>query len=255
MPNMDGYEATMLIRQKNKDIPIIALTANAMKEDIQRTKEAGMNKHLNKPIEVEKLYATLLQYISKKVAANEEQTIKKDDITLPEFETFNKDEALKMVLNNKKIVLNTIKGLYEFKEIKLENLNDDELARTAHTIKGLSGSLVAKELQNIAKNIEESLDRSLFEKFYQEFKKVIDEIEQKLSFGEKIQKQELSQEKRDELFAKLKEAIKTKRVKNTKPIIEELDRYHLESEDKQLFEELKGLVKKFKFKEAIELMS
>jgi polar amino acid transport system substrate-binding protein len=95
MPNMDGYEATMLIRQKNKDIPIIALTANAMKEDIQRTKEAGMNKHLNKPIEVEKLYATLLQYISKKVAANEERTIKKDDITLPEFKTFNKDEALK----------------------------------------------------------------------------------------------------------------------------------------------------------------
>ncbi len=66
MPIMDGYEATRIIREQDSNIPIIALTANAMKEDIQRTKKAGMNEHLNKPIDVKSLYDTLLKYISKK---------------------------------------------------------------------------------------------------------------------------------------------------------------------------------------------
>ncbi|NOR57399.1 MAG: response regulator, partial [Sulfurimonas sp.] len=66
MPVMDGYTATEIIREIDKDIPIIALTANAMKEDVKRTLQAGMNEHLNKPVEVEKLYGILLKYISKK---------------------------------------------------------------------------------------------------------------------------------------------------------------------------------------------
>lgn len=63
MPVMGGIEATEIIRQKNKKIPIIALSANAMLEDIKRTKSAGMNEHITKPINIEKLYATLLSYI------------------------------------------------------------------------------------------------------------------------------------------------------------------------------------------------
>jgi len=63
MPIMDGYKASEIIRQKNKDIPIIALSANAMKEDMEKSKAHGMNTHLNKPIDVENLYKVLLQYI------------------------------------------------------------------------------------------------------------------------------------------------------------------------------------------------
>ncbi len=63
MPIMDGYKATQLIRQKDPNIPIIALTANAMKEDIEKTTQYGMNSHINKPINVEKLYQTLFKYI------------------------------------------------------------------------------------------------------------------------------------------------------------------------------------------------
>jgi len=63
MPIMDGYKASEVIRKKDKDIPIIALSANAMKEDMERSKSYGMNTHLNKPIDVEKLYKALLKYI------------------------------------------------------------------------------------------------------------------------------------------------------------------------------------------------
>jgi len=63
MPIMDGYKASQIIRKKNKEIPIIALSANAMKEDMEKSTAHGMNTHLNKPIDVEKLYKVLLKYI------------------------------------------------------------------------------------------------------------------------------------------------------------------------------------------------
>lgn len=75
MPIMDGYEATRLIRIKNKHIPIIALTANAMKEDIEKTKKATMQAHINKPINVNELYKTLLMYLVKTERSPSEENI------------------------------------------------------------------------------------------------------------------------------------------------------------------------------------
>ena len=63
MPEMDGLEATRAIRAMDrpdaKTIPIIALTANAFDEDVQRSLQAGLNAHLSKPVEPENLYETL----------------------------------------------------------------------------------------------------------------------------------------------------------------------------------------------------
>lgn len=64
MPIMDGYEATKIIRGIDEDIPIIALTANAMSEEIEKTKAAKMNEHLTKPIDVAKLFNTISKYIN-----------------------------------------------------------------------------------------------------------------------------------------------------------------------------------------------
>jgi len=63
MPEMDGLEATKVIRAMDradaKTIPIIALTANAFDEDVQRSMQAGLNAHLSKPVEPEALFRTL----------------------------------------------------------------------------------------------------------------------------------------------------------------------------------------------------
>jgi len=69
MPVIDGYSATYLIRSgkassKYKEIPIIALTANAMKGDKKKCIEAGMNDYLTKPINKEKLVKYLQKYLS-----------------------------------------------------------------------------------------------------------------------------------------------------------------------------------------------
>jgi len=67
MPVMNGLEATKAIRSLDradaKEIPIIALTANAFDEDVQRSLQAGMNAHLSKPVEPEHLFETLEQLI------------------------------------------------------------------------------------------------------------------------------------------------------------------------------------------------
>ena len=63
MPEMDGLEATRFIRSMDradaKKIPIIALTANAFDEDVQRSMQAGLNAHLSKPVEPDALFSTL----------------------------------------------------------------------------------------------------------------------------------------------------------------------------------------------------
>ena len=69
MPNMDGYQATQCLRhlndKKKAEIPIIAMTANAFEEDKKRAFDAGMNEHIAKPIDIEKLRVAILSVLNK----------------------------------------------------------------------------------------------------------------------------------------------------------------------------------------------
>ena len=64
---MDGLEAARTIRSIDrpdaKNIPVIAMTANAFEEDVQQSLQAGMNAHLSKPVEPERLFETLSRMI------------------------------------------------------------------------------------------------------------------------------------------------------------------------------------------------
>ena len=72
MPNMDGYEATRQIRAlpdaAKAGIPIFAMTANAFKEDEEKCMAAGMNEHLAKPLEEDKVVRAIYENIVKKRA-------------------------------------------------------------------------------------------------------------------------------------------------------------------------------------------
>ena len=72
MPVMNGVDSTLAIRQLAgavRDIPIVALTANAMSEDVQRCYNAGMNDHLSKPVDRELLRHALLVWGGERRAA------------------------------------------------------------------------------------------------------------------------------------------------------------------------------------------
>ena len=70
MPEMDGLEATRAIRNLDRpdaaSVPVIALTANAFDEDVQRSMQAGLNAHLSKPVEPDALFTTLESLIQEK---------------------------------------------------------------------------------------------------------------------------------------------------------------------------------------------
>jgi len=67
MPEMDGYQATQVIRALNdprvKAIPIVAMTANVFKEDIEKCLEAGMNAHIGKPLDFDEVIEKLRAYL------------------------------------------------------------------------------------------------------------------------------------------------------------------------------------------------
>ena len=67
MPEMDGLIAAKTIRASGypdaTTIPICALSANAFEDDAAASREAGMDEHLKKPLELEQLYAALVKYI------------------------------------------------------------------------------------------------------------------------------------------------------------------------------------------------
>jgi CheY-like chemotaxis protein len=67
MPEMDGYEATRRIRTidhpQAKRIPIVAMTANVFREDVERCLEAGMNDHVGKPLDTGELVSKLRKFL------------------------------------------------------------------------------------------------------------------------------------------------------------------------------------------------
>ena len=67
MPVMDGYTASREIRKnpQHKDLPIIALTANALSTDQEKSKEAGMNEHVGKPFNEKEVFTVMSRYINR----------------------------------------------------------------------------------------------------------------------------------------------------------------------------------------------
>ncbi len=258
MPIMDGYEATKKIREtvKGKEIPIVALTANAMLEDRNKTKLAGMNEHLNKPIDIEKLYKIILKYLTKKLDSFPTVVKNENELDIPKFINIDTECGLYYMAGNKELYLKILSDFYKNnKELKLENLENKELTRVLHTIKGLSANIGAKNLSSIAKELEFSLDKELFPYFYVELNKVLEELkgieEKNLS---PVSSLELSSTKRDELFIELKRVLKRKRFKACKLLFAEMDRYLLKEDDKKNYDEIKNFLKEYKFKDAIALM-
>lgn len=177
MPKMDGFEATNLIRTKNQDIPIIALTANAMAGDIEATRNAKMNDHLSKPVEVDKLYKVLLKFISPKKKTSNNLINENNEIQLPEFQSMDKKKALYHLGNSEKLYIKVLKNFFnDYKELDFEFSSDEEFKRYIHTLKGLSQNIGANELYKVVLNFEQTNDKTLLLTLKSRLKDVLNEI-------------------------------------------------------------------------------
>ncbi|MBF0194642.1 MAG: response regulator [Magnetococcales bacterium] len=172
MPVMDGYEATRRIRALEKEaerpaIPIIALTANAMKEDLDKTIDAGCDMYLSKPIRKEHLLDVIGSY-AQKSKADLSSLSENINISKPSFNSGNKnDKAINFdTLSRLRQDLggNIDSPLGKFIEklpsrLKIiveavEQKNSDNLKSAAHKLKGSSASFGAERIVAICHQLE-----------------------------------------------------------------------------------------------------
>ncbi len=260
MPVMDGLEATVQIRDIDQRIPIVALSANAMNEDVQRTLKVGMNEHLKKPIEVEKLYATLFSYLSPESGDNEIVAVAdngQSQTILPTLTTIDVVTGLKLLADNEKLYIKVLRSFYEnFNSLNVEKMDGEELYRTVHTIKGISANIGAITLHALAVKWEQIQSTSTLAKLSTELQRVMAELE---SFCSQTQEQvtvkKISGTMRDRLFSDLRVAVESRRPKNCQPVLDELEVFVLSEADQKIFNQVKVLIKKYKFKEILEILN
>ncbi len=166
MPVMDGYKATTCIRQDSrfKQLPIIAMTANAMTGDREKCLDVGMNDHLLKPIDPEILYSTLRQWLDTDIEFIKDSNtpIDSDEIALPDdCSALKASVGLSHIDGNKKLFLKLLREFYKdhhnepYKIDQALQKNDTESARRlVHTIKGVAGNIGAFPLQTVAADLE-----------------------------------------------------------------------------------------------------
>ncbi len=173
MPIMDGLQATEEIRKEAhfQDLPIVAMTANARKEDQEKCAMAGMNDYITKPINPDELFNALLKWIKPKLEKQSEVTtvaasvtIEKHDDELPIIDGLDVELGLKRVLGKKSLYLTMLRNYVEHQESMPGYLyaalitNDYVTAeRLAHSEKCASGNIGASNLQEIAGEIEEMI--------------------------------------------------------------------------------------------------
>ncbi|RLA79932.1 MAG: hypothetical protein DRG78_11950 [Epsilonproteobacteria bacterium] len=251
MPKMDGYETTKLIRESDSTIPIVALTANAMKEDVVKTKEAGMNEHLNKPVEIQKLYEVLAKYIDiNKTKPEISNTV------LPEFKILDTQKALRALGDNKELYMKILKDFYiNYSEYNLQNKEQEQLKRELHTLKGLRANIGATALHLKLVELENIQDNYKLQEVSPMLKEILDELESVVNIDmQSVEKKEVLDKDIAKLFIQLNQAIKTNRPLKYKLIVQELDAYILSKSDEIIFTKVKSFLKAYRFKEAIEIM-
>ncbi|ABZ75295.1 multi-sensor hybrid histidine kinase [Shewanella halifaxensis HAW-EB4] len=173
MPVMDGYQATRELRKMPglEKLPVIAMTANAMAGDKEMCLRVGMNDHIAKPIEVARLYSTLLQYLGDSQQAitltNLDGKESENVPFWPQHEALDIDKGLQLVQNSVRLYRRILERFHSGKsniaeeiESALSQGKTADAIRYAHTLKGVSGNLCSPLLVDLASQLEAKLQDS-----------------------------------------------------------------------------------------------
>ncbi|MBF0125030.1 MAG: response regulator, partial [Magnetococcales bacterium] len=173
MPEMDGFQATAAIRQqlRFRKLPILAMTAHAMAGDRDKSLAAGMDDHITKPIDPDRLFEALVKWIPPRQQKSAIITIDPDSAIsgraanlLDHLPGIDQQVGLRQVGNNRPLF---IKLLQEFRhdyldvattiQTALEQGEQEQALRLVHTVKGIAGSLGAIELHHLVRDLETAI--------------------------------------------------------------------------------------------------
>jgi len=176
MPVMDGYTAAREIRKDPRfdQLPIVAMTANAMVQDREQALKAGMNDHVAKPIDVKDLFEVLGRWIDvpekrrigKDLAAKSSSTDAFEESTvaaaeIPKLEGIDTKDGLKRMGGNKALYLKILRKFRDSQADAVKRIRSaagagdmERAGREAHTLKGLAGNVGAQPLYQAAERVE-----------------------------------------------------------------------------------------------------
>ncbi len=198
MPVMGGIEATRLIRADGRfnELPIIAMTANAMPEDRQMCIEAGMNDHLTKPIHPDALYNTLSRWITISAPAITAEPLPmkspktNDDIGFSALRGIDISDGLQRVAGDQQLYAAILCKFRHSQADSLQNMQAatvasdfEQAASIAHALIGLAGNIGAKELAAHIRTLEfsftngKAIDLPTWQAAEQQLSYIIDSIE------------------------------------------------------------------------------
>ena len=171
MPGMDGYEATRMIRQRdtavrNHDIPIVAVTANAVAGDRELCMAAGMNDYISKPFRADLLEQTIEKWTARSTAEGLPARLPVEDLARPPADTsakiFDPEDLIDRLMGNQKLAQRTVRGFVEDVPRQLARLaqavsegDAGQVRLIAHSIKGASSGVCGLEMQKAAWNLEQ----------------------------------------------------------------------------------------------------
>ncbi|AOT07973.1 response regulator [Pseudoalteromonas luteoviolacea] len=263
MPVMDGVEATKAIRETipAKQLPILAMTANAMGPDIELCLNAGMNGHVSKPIDVEGLIKSILDTLDSDIPKQEapvaQQPQHEPDIDLV-LDGVNIAEGVQRAANNEavyfklldKFITQQVEEVINLKQsISMGNL---ELALDIlHAMKGAGANLSMDYFSEVAATLEEQVKQdSIDSEHIDTLANYLQELKGKAALLlERSQKS--TSPKQTYSLKELAQALKDYDSKATE-IVEQIDAN--EGLDKDTLKELKVMVSRFQFSEAYELL-
>ncbi|KAF0128441.1 MAG: multi-sensor hybrid histidine kinase [Bacteroidetes bacterium] len=267
MPVMDGITATQEIRKMHDYItlPILAMTADAMAGVKEKVLEAGMMDMLTKPIDPNDVYKKILKWmvraggIKLQNSVAMKQDIEQNDLIIPEIPGLETEVALQRLNGNKKLYLSILEKYYQnnlnfIQEISvlITTSDSESLKRQFHTLKGLSGSVGATEIQQLAQELEQLVEsaqldnlQSLLPSLDEKLKVLFDEIHSKL-IVKKQSDDKVESAPLEPLINELEELIK-KKSPQAKKLLPELEQAGLND---PAFQKLKRALTTFNFKEA-----
>jgi len=179
MPVMDGVTATRLLREtrSTQELPIVAMTANAMKVDKERCLEAGMNGFVTKPIQPEELWKALLDWVKPRsglggmrvlpIAANIAISLDEKEVvsSLRMVNGLDVDQGLARTGNKPDFYLTMLRKFIQSQQHACVQIGEcladarvDDAERMAHTLRGVAGNLGAVRLQDKAAALESAIE-------------------------------------------------------------------------------------------------
>jgi CheY-like chemotaxis protein/HPt (histidine-containing phosphotransfer) domain-containing protein len=186
MPELNGFEATAAIRNKerntDKHIPIIALTAHALKGDRERCIDAGMDDYVSKPIEPKLLFDVIERAAAKTVAVLKEEDFKRRVLDFDSLlRNFDGDVDLLRMLG--KVFVDTSQQQMSVLVAAFERGDAEALARDAHAIRGSVANFRAEaavsaavKLEQIARDGDLSLAGSALARLESEVCRVVEDF-------------------------------------------------------------------------------